>query len=168
VTRFCSGFYSRQRKGKPRYNIEWTEQELISFSIFNSPQKLASSLNNSSPEIMKKAQYAMKSIQHVSDSYWNWFVDEDTFKSRVNDIIFIGKQETFNTDLNELINLFNIDYIFNKGLDPVTCHKNPLHKNYYLSEDAIMNLKEWYKKDYHFLKMIQEDFNFLGKNFYTL
>ena len=34
LSRFCSGFYSRLRKGQPRYNFEWSEGESRAFSKF--------------------------------------------------------------------------------------------------------------------------------------
>ncbi len=37
LTRFSSGFYSRKRKGLPRYNLEWSRLERVIFEKFNSP-----------------------------------------------------------------------------------------------------------------------------------
>ena len=37
VTRFVSGFYSRQRQGKPRYNIPWRPKEKTAFETFSTP-----------------------------------------------------------------------------------------------------------------------------------
>src|SRR5690606_3021725 len=45
IDRFQSGFYSRKRKGQPRYYSEWSKDEEKSFSLFSSPNELAAMLN---------------------------------------------------------------------------------------------------------------------------
>ena len=73
ISRFISGFYSRQRQGQPRYFFPWSPDEKISFENFSTPNQLAIALSSSNIEEKKQAIVAMKSIKHVNDSYWKWF-----------------------------------------------------------------------------------------------
>ena len=38
--RFLSGFLSRQREGRPRFDMPWNEEEAIAFSRFSSAEEM--------------------------------------------------------------------------------------------------------------------------------
>jgi hypothetical protein len=46
ITRFASGFNSRLRHGRPRYNAAWTDSEAAAFSCFTSPSALEEALSD--------------------------------------------------------------------------------------------------------------------------
>ena len=50
VGRFVSGFYSRQRKGRPRYSGQWSEREREAYRRFGTPDQLASALSSVNDE----------------------------------------------------------------------------------------------------------------------
>ncbi len=93
VTRFVSGFFSRQRQGAPRYRIPWSLNEAIAFSRFPCPNQLALALCSSNESERDNAVHAMRSIQHVRDSYWKWLNSKDYWELRAEDILFIGLQQ---------------------------------------------------------------------------
>src|SRR5262245_41319225 len=68
LSRFVSGFYSRQRQGQPRYFSPWSEDEARAFGRFGTPSDLAAALSSASDEERAAAAAAMTSIQHVRDS----------------------------------------------------------------------------------------------------
>ena len=37
VSRFCSGFYSRKRQGRPRFDFPWSPAEELAFGRFSTP-----------------------------------------------------------------------------------------------------------------------------------
>jgi hypothetical protein len=69
VDRFVSGFYSRQRQGRPRFVRPWSEGEARAFRRFSTPQELADALSSTGDE-RASAVDALESIEHVRTSYW--------------------------------------------------------------------------------------------------
>jgi len=156
VARFVSGFYSRQRQGKPRYNIPWRPGERKAFELFNTPNQLANALSSWNLDKRKKACMAMKRITHVKDSYWKWFENEDYFNSRVPDIFFIAFQEQLADDFEILKHMLGCPASAALPGDDIKAHRNPGNLDTTLDEKAIKNLKGWYKDDYGFMRMSRE------------
>src|SRR5262245_9750479 len=108
ISRFVSGFFSRKRMGEPRYHIPWSPGEAAAFRSFGTPNELAIALSSEDSNTRESAVQAMKSIQHVNSSYWDWFGTEEYFLARLPDILFIGFQETLDSDfliLRQKLNL---------------------------------------------------------------
>ncbi|MCD6143412.1 sulfotransferase family 2 domain-containing protein [Thermococcus sp.] len=156
IGRFVSGFYSRLREGKPRHYKPHTPEEKKAFSKFKTPNELAEALSSSDSEIKKAAMDAMKAIGHVKTSYWDWFKDEDYFTSRVNDIVFVGRQEYLSQDFEKLKKILGLPPSLTLPQSDVLAHKTPDYYDKRLSELAVKNLRKWYKKDYEFLKLCEE------------
>jgi hypothetical protein len=161
IKRFTSGYFSRQRQGKPRYFWPWNEDEKLVFETFTTPNDLALGLASDDPERKRIAEMGMRGIKHIKDSFWDWFGDEEYFKSRSGDIFFIGFQESLNDDFIALKKKLGLAEKASLPNDNVKAHKNPESANTRLSEEAISILKEWYKEDYRFMEickgLIQQD-----------
>jgi hypothetical protein len=99
IERYVSGFLSRQREGRPKFDIPWNECEAAAFPEFQSPDALAVALTAGGAE-QRNAEAAMRGIVHVRSSYWDWFGDADYFRSRADHILWVGHQE--NLDLKPL------------------------------------------------------------------
>ena len=69
ISRFVSGFYSRQRQGQPRYNFPWSGEEQQAFARFRTPSQLGVALSSLDADRRTAAVQAMKSISHVPSSY---------------------------------------------------------------------------------------------------
>ena len=151
VTRFISGFYSRQRKGQPRYYSEWSRKEKEVFEHFSTPNEVAVSLANE----QATAVMAMKSVQHFSH-YSNWYVDFDYFKSRIDDILFVGFQESLDSDFIKLKSILGIPEEIKLPTDDVAAHKNPENVDKSIDADGIEALKEWYLEDAQFIELCKE------------
>ncbi|PTX57481.1 sulfotransferase family protein [Litoreibacter ponti] len=65
VTRFVSAFYSRQRQGRPTYQVDWTPEEAAAFLWFEHAEDLALALRSDVPRARSAALYAMGAIQHL-------------------------------------------------------------------------------------------------------
>ena len=147
VERFVSGFYSRQRKGQPRYNSRWSAAEAAAFERFTTANALALALSSCDDEQREAAQAAMRSIQHVKDSYWFWLKSEDYLYQRQADILLIGQQEHLEHDVRVLARVLDLP-LPSLPIDPLQAHKNPAQVDKRLEPQAIRNLQAWYANDY--------------------
>lgn len=153
VSRFVSGFLSRQHEGRPRYVIRWREDEKLAFSRFDSANGLAVALTAGGRQ-QQEAEEAMGAIRHVRDSYWTWFKDPDYFRQRSDHVLWVGRQESL--DVDGLSSILGVKAL-HLPEDPVVAHLNTEEKPT-LSDLARTNLRSWYAKDYEFLALCAELF----------
>lgn len=156
ITRFVSGFYSRQREGRPRYAARWTPEEREAFEQFATPDALALALSSNDPEEGEHAKAAMRNIRHVRDGYWKWFESEDYFRSRVRDLFFIGFQETLAGDFEILKSRLGLPGRLALPSDDVEAHITPRGLDRKLSAEAVENLRKWYDEDFRFVDLCRE------------
>ena len=156
IKRYTSGYYSRQRQGKPRYFWPWNEDEKLVFETFTTPGELALGLASEDPEKKRIAELGMRSIEHVKDSFWDWFGDEASFRSRANDLFFIGFQESLNEDFAALKDKLGLPSSASLPNDKVKAHRNPESANTRLSDEAQRILRDWYREDYRFIEICRE------------
>jgi Sulfotransferase family len=160
LSRFVSGFYSRQRQGRPRIFSPWSAEEAGAFGIFHSPSELGLALSSGSRVKKAAAERAMRGIQHVRDSFWYWFENEAYLVERKGDIFFIGRQENLAVDFDTLKNKLGLTPGLALPSDDLTAHRNPADLDTHLEEEAIRNLKAWYGRDYQFLEFCPSVFDF--------
>jgi len=151
LARFVSGFYSRKRQGQPRRLKRWTPAEATAFARFETPNALGGALASQDPSIREAAVAAMRGITHVQSSYWDWFRDSAYFESRLNDILFIGFQETLDDDFEILKSLLNLPSHARLPADDVTSHRSPRGLDRTLDDTAEAAVRKWYARDYEFL-----------------
>jgi len=156
LQRFISGFYSRQRQGQPLYHVPWSEEEAAAFHHFETPNELALGLSANDPEIKKKAIAAMQSIQHVKNSYWDWFENEAYFVGRIADILLVCEQEKLNNDFARLKKMIGLPDNVALPKNSDKAHINPKNLDKKLDEQAVINLEQWYAKDYAFLDLLRK------------
>ncbi len=156
VSRFVSGFYSRQRQGRPRYNYPWSAGEAQAFGTFETPNALALALSSPDEERRAAAVRAMRSIQHVRDSYWKWLGSEDELRSRRADIMFAGSQEHLGRDVAILSDRIGVAIAL--PADEVGSHRTPGSLLTGLEPQAVANLREWYCDDYRCVALLREWF----------
>lgn len=155
ISRFISGFYSRQRKGQPRYYSEWSPKEKEIFEYFSSPNEIAVALSNPRSSNHELAIMAMKHVQHFKQ-YDKWYINFDYFDSRLDDILFIGFQESLGTDFIKLKNILGISEEVNLPTDDVVAHKNPIDIDRSIDKNGIEALQEWYSEDYEFISLCKD------------
>ncbi len=153
ITRFMSGFFSRQRQGKPRYFVPWSPEEKIAFDYFHLPNQLALALSSPEERERAKACDAMRSIHHVRDSYWKWLKDEQYLDLRAKDILFIGLQENLSADFEVLKLKMSFPRDLVLPADDLCAHRSPSHVDKSLQSEAVENLKHWYQRDYACLEL---------------
>lgn len=147
ITRFVSGFYSRKRKGMPKYHIEWSEHEKFAFSEFEHANDLAESLFRKDI-IGQNALVAVNSISHIAMHQVDWFVKSGNLI--LDPPLAIIRVEKFNDDFNSFLKKLGLDKCIEDldiSNDPIVVHKNNYEKIPNLSQLAIKNLKMWYSRD---------------------
>lgn len=147
ITRFVSGFYSRKRKGMPKYYSEWSPDEKFAFSQFDHANDLAESLLRED-DIGEKALVAANSISHIAMHQVDWFTKSSNLIQ--DPPLAIIRVEKFNYDFNRFLKKLGIDKCIedlNISDDPTIAHKNNYTKIPNLSQLAIKNLKIWYARD---------------------
>ena len=153
LSRFVSGFWSRQRQGQPRYFAQWNEAERDAFGRFRTPGELAIALSSPSAEEKGRAESAMRNIRHVRDGYWRWFNNEEYFLSRLDDLFFIGFQSRLSDDFEVLKSRLRLPGDLMLPDDDVRAHVTPSHLDRRLGDVALRNLQRWYREDFEFLDL---------------
>jgi len=150
LSRFMSGFYSRKRKGQPRYNIAWSPYEVYAFGLFEHANDLAESLLRNDA-LGRAATRAITAIRHTAMHQIEWF--ECVLNFDLRPPVWIIRQERFAEDLAVLLDRLDVP----GGLDAVRISTDPrlAHENDYtgvpgLSELARRNLRSWYARDFAF------------------
>jgi hypothetical protein len=147
LSRFVSGFFSRQRQGRPRYFSPWSKDEAKAFGQFGTPDDLATALSAASGAEQAAAAAAMRSIQHVKDSLWRWLGSPEYLLSRGADILFIGQQEHLASDAVVLAGHLGVSSLSLPD-DDIAAHRNPAHLDKSLSPEAETNLRCWYRQEF--------------------
>jgi hypothetical protein len=155
VSRFISGFYSRQRQGQPRYYSEWSPQEKEVFKTFKTPNQLANSLADKNSKQHLLSIKAMKHVQHFKP-YKNWYANFEYFKSRVGDILYVGFQESLNADFVKLISILGFRESFYPPNDDIAAHRNPSDVDKSIDAGGVLALKEWFAEDFEFISICKE------------
>lgn len=158
VTRFVSGFLSRQRQGQPRYFSPWSLDEKIAFTHFDTPNALARSLGAGNIEERAAAEAAMQCIEHVSAPYLGWFGTRENLLARYDDILLVGYQESLTADFERLCSKLDLSESVSLPSDPVKAHRNPDSLDAHLDEKAVANLRQWYADDIDFVAFCRANF----------
>ena len=157
IARFVSSFYSRKRKGMPRYFFEWHPEEKAAFQKFETANELACSIMSENRKTSDAAVKAMQSVFHVNTSFWDWFENKEYFLSRIPGIFFIGFQESLNHDFEKLKMKLGLPDAIRLPTDNVEAHRGKYSDSEkFLEEKAIRNLEKWYARDYEFIKLCRE------------
>lgn len=155
VDRFVSGFDNQRRGATPRYEHDWTPSEAIAFERFETATDLALALGSTDTAERAAAEAAMQGIDHVSTHYWDWFGDEPTFRSRLEDIFLVGFQETLNADFEELRDRLGLPETVRLPSDDVAAHRRPTPPSP-LPAEAEALIRRWYATDYEFIRLCEE------------
>jgi hypothetical protein len=156
IRRFVSGFYSRQRQGWPRYRSPWSPGEKIAFARFPTINAVATDLSSTNAEERTMAESAMKDIQHVGNSYWQWFESEEYFRSRLSDIVFVGFQEYLSEEFEILKKRLGLPRDLELPTDATLTFKGPPDVDRTLDERARDNLRRWYRDEYRFVALCKD------------
>lgn len=145
VDRFVSGFYSRKRQGRPRFDYPWSPQEREAFTSFPEVTDLTLALA-STGESLDAARIAMTSIQHVRDPLTRWFGEPEALERRLLDLVFVGFQETLSSDFARLSRVLDLKAMPTLPTDPVLAHRRT-ERPPELSVADRATIEQWYADD---------------------
>jgi hypothetical protein len=151
IRRFVSAFYSRQRCGRPRYEVPWNQAEAAAFAQFTAPNQLACALSSDDPGQLEAARAAMSGIRLLNDSFFKWVESDEYFAERAADILFVGFQENLTHDFMVLKGLLGLPPQLELPSDNWARHSNPGAEGP-LDETAAANLAIWYARDIAFFE----------------
>jgi hypothetical protein len=154
VNRYVSGFGSRLRQGAPAHIVAWSADEELAFSRFTDPNSLALALDPAHPS-HADAVHAMRTISHLHCSYWDWFIDEKLLAARKDDILFIGRVESFDDDFEQLKEPLGLPPDLSLPKDPKATNQGirATASKPALEPAAVALVKNWYRRDYDFLEI---------------
>lgn len=147
IERFVSGFNSRLRCGRPRYDVPWTKDEKATFERFPTANSLGEALSPHHTD-WPAAKAAMNSIYHARLDLVHYLHSVAFLEAEKERIAFIGETRSFDADLNLLKKCIDIDRVIQAPSDAVGAHRNPAELNRSLSMRANINLRRWYADDY--------------------
>lgn len=147
ISRYRSGFMSRQRQGRPRNFIPWSEGERLAFTRFSNPAQLADALASHDPSLRREAEAAFGRIGHVNTPLEYWFGSESLLEQRKGDIIWIGLQNELDQDFAHLARLLALPADACLPADDVAAHRNPGKAQNPLSPEGHQTLLERFSGD---------------------
>jgi len=147
VSRFASGFYSRQRMGQPRYYRPWSDAEAKAFGRFHTPRELATALADGE----RAATAAMKAIVQLRPLK-KWLESPDALEARRRQILYVARQETLDTDWPALRELLRLPSGLELPSDPRQAHRPPTQEDRTLDDAGREAILHWYRDDYPILE----------------
>jgi len=147
LARFVSGFYSRLRKGQPRYYREWRPVERETFEAFPTPNRLAAALVSDDEEERGRGHKAMSTIFHLRPME-HWTGTPEELGERADQILYIGRQETLSADWEQLKAILELPPEIELPTDPVVAHRRDRSDDEPLDDASIEILRDWYSRDY--------------------
>ncbi len=147
ISRYQSGFLSRQRQGQPRNLIPWSEGEHLAFGRFTDPAELAEALASDDPQTREEAELAFNRIGHINTPLEYWLQSEAMLEQRRQDIIWIGLQSELDDDFDRLAEALGLPPGSSLPRDAVMAHRNPRKIEKPLSSAARHALSERFKSD---------------------
>lgn len=155
VSRFLSGFCSRQRKGAPRHRREWTDAERMAFQYFSTPQELADALAEPPGETRERAEFAMRSITHLKRRLILWTGRPAYLLRHLDKVLYFARQETLDDDWERLKELLELPSGVILPRDDVVAHRTIYPYDLALSREGVEALRAWYAEDYEVLEIAE-------------
>ena len=156
LERIISGFQSRLRQGRPRYNQPWRAYEATAFSFFQNPESFIDALLRTDDFSLGTTEYALNNILAVSWNYKHYFQSIEKINSYASRFILIGKTTSLPSYISGLC---KIAIRFESGIDQLdkvislytAKHQSPVPTSRILSnysEDEIKTLKNRIASEY--------------------
>ena len=153
LQRFASGFYSRQRQGRPRFHNPWTEYEQALFARYQTPNQLAEA-------IYAKDEFACNAFREIGHFYRlkTWTGNLAQLADRRDDILFVAQQEQLEQDFTHLLSLLDLPAQIRLPANDFQAHRSPANLDRRFSAKAQAALMQHYALDYAIIKFCKLNF----------
>ncbi|MGH3988893.1 MAG: sulfotransferase family 2 domain-containing protein [Actinomycetes bacterium] len=155
IALFLSAFYSRLRKGQPRYFFEWTPAESEAFSRFQTPQMLASGLCSRDRALRAAAEQAMLGIRHTR-ALRRALGDHKRVRSMQHQIVYIARTESLDADWRHVMALLHLPDSATLPAGAKHSHRTDATVDLTLDETARAALTRWYAPEYRLVGLCDQ------------
>ncbi len=155
VSRYVSGFNSRLREGRPSNQRSWTPGERRAFERFGTPDELARALSADDQRVSAEARDAMARIGHVRYPLSRWLGDAELLRKHRDRIVLIGCVDTLESDFERLKDALGLPASCRLPDSDDAAHRAPSNGSNgstALSDEAVVNLRQWYRADYDLIE----------------
>ena len=156
IARFVSGFNSRLRRGRPRYDFPWTAVQEQGFNRFRSPNELAESLSSKDDRDRHLANCLMRDILIVAVPLSYWLRSVEYLSARRRDLLAILRQECLEDDFQDFRVSLGLDASVTLPTDAVSAHRAAADAETKLSSLGYANLTAWYAAEIRFYEEMLE------------
>ncbi len=146
VSRFVSGFNSRLRRGRPRYDIAWTAAQAEGFARFPTPGSLAEALATGG-QGAGAAKALIAAIPHTARGLTHWLDSAATLHARRADIALIWRQEDLAADFVRLTRMLRLPEGSGLPTDAIAAHRTPDGFSRMLSPAGEAAIRAHYAED---------------------
>ena len=147
ISRAESAFYFRRRKGLPGHFEEWSQKEVEIFNQFPDFNAMAEALSSDDSNIQKAAKNAFKAIHHLRWNLSHFLTSTDQLSSSEHKIFFLGAQESFDDDLNDLICIIGANDSYSSRVSQKSANRTASPPKVRLSPMALANLQQFLAND---------------------
>jgi len=157
VSRFVSAFYSRRSQGREAYSgrFPWSPDEERAFERFSTPQQLALALSADDADEREFAEWSMGRIRHLGFQR-HYTGPPDHVRARLSRIVYVARQETLNSDWEQLKALLELPADIELPTDPARAHRRDASEDDSLNRAAVQSLRRWYARDYGLLTFLDD------------
>lgn len=148
IERFVSGFNSRQRRGRPRYDFPWTPVQAEGFGRFSTAGDMAEALSSPYADQRSVANSLIRDTVLTGVPLSYWLRSPAYLRSREADLAGILFQLELGGDFERLKIRLDLPKGLSLPSDDVAAHRNPADASTALSPQARANLAAWYAGDY--------------------
>ena len=141
LERVVSGFQSRLRQGRPRYNQPWRVYEATAFSLFNSAETFLDSLLKEDDYSVAATEFALNHILAISWNYQFYFHDAESVRLYRKNICLVGQTSGMSLYINQLCNKA---FQFNEhsNLDDIVRSYDAAHQSQLPSRNILAKYSE--------------------------
>ncbi len=148
IERFVSGFNSRRRRGRPRYDFPWTPIQAEGFGYFTTAGAMAEALSSSHADRRSAANGLIRDMLLTGVPLSYWLRSPAYLRGREADLVGILFQPDLGEDFERLKIRLDLPKALSLPADDVAAHRGPNDASTALSPLARVNLKAWYAGDY--------------------
>ncbi|MBA3436345.1 MAG: sulfotransferase family 2 domain-containing protein [Chloroflexi bacterium] len=152
LSRYVSGFNSRRREGRPSNQRPWTPGERRAFERFSTPDELARALSSEDARVSTAARHAMTRIGHVRYPLSRWLGNAELLRKHRDRIVLVGWVDTLESDFERLKDTLDLPASCRLPDSDDAAHRAPSTGSTGLSDEAVANLRQWYRADYDLIE----------------
>lgn len=156
IARFVSGFYSRLRSGRPKFQLPWDAGEAAAFHWFAEAEELALAFESPDERLKSAAWFAKSAIRHLRWDYPHYYLSADFVRRNAARFAFVGEIGDLSTNLPRMLAHLGQREASELPLHDTHRHAAPANARAGLSPQAEEILRRVLAADYEIYSALQE------------